>query len=84
MLAERTAFLLGHDKKSRSSWHDAVKKLYRIRSRIMHGELESVGDDHLKHWAFLVWKTVRAVLNRTSEFGTVEQFAKWVRKQRYT
>ena len=83
MLAERTAFLLGKNRQTRLDWHRAVVKLYGSRSKVMHGELEPISEEDLKKWAFLVWKVVRALLNRVSEFTTVEQFEHWVRTQRY-
>ena len=84
MLAERTAFLLGRCRETRLSWHQAVKKLYGSRSKVMHGELDPINDDELTRWAFLVWSAVRRILGRVSEFRDVEQFARWVRSQRYT
>ncbi len=84
MLAERTAFVLGGRADARLAWHGQVKRLYGLRSRVMHGDMDSVPDDDLTRWAFLVWKTVRAMLNRTSQFSTVEEFADWIRTQRYT
>ena len=84
MLAERTAFLLGQDMGIRLSWHRSVTELYGSRSRVMHGEVDPISDDDLTKWAFLVWKVARALLNRTSQFATVEQFERWVRNQRYS
>ncbi len=84
MLAERAAFLLGGDRDSRLAWHRAVTELYGLRSRLMHGETSPISDDELTRWAYLVWSAIRAVLNRVSDFQTVEGFAAWVRSQRYT
>ena len=84
MLAERTAFLLGKDQAERIEWHRAVTKLYGSRSKVMHGDTDPITDDELAKWAYLVWIAVRALLNRVSEFSTVEQFESWVRGQRYS
>ncbi len=84
MLAERTAFLLGRDAENRLLWHKWVKTLYGSRSRVMHGEVEPISESDLSKWALLVWMATRAVLGRTREFSTVEDVARWVRKQRYT
>lgn len=84
MLAERTAFILGSNRDTRLLWHKWVKLLYGSRSRVMHGDVEPISNGELTKWARLVWTAVRAMLNRADRFSTVEDFARWVREQRYT
>ncbi len=84
MLAERTAFVLGVGPKARHLIHRAVSGLYGIRSDLFHGEANRVTDGELSNWALLVWATVRSMVNRCEQFKTVEQFATWVRQQRYS
>ena len=84
MLAERTAFLLGSGRVERLDWHRAVTKLYGSRSKVMHGETDPITDDELAKWAYLVWIAVRALLNRVTQFKTVDDLETWVRSQRYS
>jgi len=84
MLAERTAFLLGRDRETRLQLHKAVAELYGTRGKVMHGELDLIDNQRLARWAYLVWSIVREMLNRSGDFGTVDDLARWVRSQRYT
>jgi hypothetical protein len=79
MLAERAAFLLGDTPDARIQWHDAVKDLYGLRSKVLHGESTPVSDEQLLKWGFLVWNTVRAVLSQTHRFKNVDDLAAWIR-----
>lgn len=83
MLAERVAFLLGDDQVERLQWHSSVRALYRLRSKIMHGDSALVSDGELVRWAFIVSKVAKKMLRLTNEFRTVEDLDTWVRNMRY-
>ncbi|HUF52681.1 MAG TPA: hypothetical protein VMR52_02755 [Dehalococcoidia bacterium] len=84
MLAERTAFLLGTNRESRIGIHKSVAALYGSRSKVMHGETEPISEAELTRWVYVVWQTTRAMLDLSSNLATVEDFAMWCRKLRYT
>ncbi len=80
-IADRVAFLLGRDYKSRMEYAKQVKYLYNLRSKIVH-EGDSVSFENL-HSLNMVVKNVIASFIK-SDFGSWDAFIKWENHHKYS
>jgi hypothetical protein len=87
MLAERAAFIVGRDPADRLDVDKAIRKYYRIRSGIVHGEEENISFDDIDGFGQLVRRIAIALLEKLNdlgdEIGNVEKLEGWVRKKKY-
>jgi hypothetical protein len=79
-IGERVAFLLGDDLDSRVSFEDKAKKLYGLRSAIVHTGA-SITHYELAQMDELVHHVIFAFLKH--EFVSWEEFLKWIMHERY-
>ena len=82
-LAERSAFISGHDLTTRTEVHRSVTDLYRLRSDIVHGRATKITEEHLPRFGELVRSIAWSLLPRLSHITTIEQLQKWVQDARY-
>jgi hypothetical protein len=79
-LSERTAFLLADDFESRRQQSSETKKLYGLRSAIVHRG-ESVRQKQLIQMDRLVKQSILAFLKR--DFKNWNEFEEWIARQRF-
>ncbi len=79
-IGERVAFLLGDNFDSRVSFEKKAKKLYGLRSKIVHRG-ESVTKENLAEMDKLVGQVILAFLKH--EFNNWSMFQEWVAHERY-
>lgn len=55
-LADRCSYLIGTDPKSRKTIREKFKKLYKIRSKLVHGNVAKLSDDasEYHHWGQII------------------------------
>jgi hypothetical protein len=51
-LADRCAYLLAKNMKHRSNIRERFKKMYAVRSKIIHGSARNLRDNEKKHYLF--------------------------------
>ena len=80
-LADRCAYLLGHDLESTIEIAKRVKKLYGVRSKIVHGGGKPTAEELFD----LVELASDAILNFVQRgFSSFEEFEMWVHHLRYS
>jgi hypothetical protein len=80
-LAERVAFLLGHSYAQRIDIASNVKRLYRLRSRVIH-QGETVSRQNLASMDHVVRSTILAFANYG--FRSWHDFLEWERRHKYS
>lgn len=83
-LAERAAFLLGRDQEHRLSIDKKVKKFYRLRSKIVHGESDTINGTDFVEFGSLVRQIALALCQKTSDFKDIDALQRWVFQLRHT
>ncbi len=80
-LADRVAFLIGRDYAKRVNLAKETKRLYRIRSKIVH-QGQSVSLENLDRMNNVVAEAILAFVGRN--FASWEDFLEWEKRQKYT
>ncbi len=83
-LAERAAFLIGYDKDSRLLIDSDVRKYYRLRSMIVHGNDAKIDGRNFVEFGKLVRKTAFALGRNLLSFKTLDEMQEWINIQKYS
>ena len=81
-LAEGVAFLLGKKYEKRREIKKKIKKLYRIRSAIVHGGLDSVDDKNIREIEIAALYLILDLLGRIDQFTTKDDLLNWIEEKR--
>lgn len=81
-LAEGIAFLLGKGYENRYKIKRKIKKLYRIRSSIVHGREESVDEQNLLLIEHVALTLILKLLKKRGLFRTNEELLDWIEEKR--
>lgn len=84
MLAERAAFLLGTDLKTRRDIDIKIRKYYRIRSSIAHGKTTKIERSDFENFGELVRDIGFRLLDKIYEFSSIDDLQEWIIEQRYS
>lgn len=80
-LAERCAFLLGHDLESTMDMAARIKQLYAVRSKIVHSGEEPTKED-LSELNDLVSRVILDFVQR--DFSSFSEFEDWITRMKYS
>ncbi len=83
-LAERAAFILGQDKGNRLSIDRDVKKYYRLRSKIVHGQNAVISGNEFIEFGCMVRQIALTLCQRINEFKDIDDLQKWIIRMRYS
>lgn len=84
MLAERAAFLLGTNLKTRREIDIKIRKYYRIRSSIAHGKTTKIEKSDFENFGELVRDIGFGLLDKINELSSIDDLQKWILEQRYS
>lgn len=84
MLAERAAFLVGHDYNSRYSTDRDIRNFYGKRSAIAHGRTSIITPSDFETFGNLVREVGWSLLERADKFSTINELQKWVGDLKYS
>jgi hypothetical protein len=80
-LAERAAFLVGCDAVERLLISEEIKKVYDLRSDIVHGQIIDLAKINLEADSKLIRRVAWAVLQNIDQFENIKQLKEWVKKK---
>jgi hypothetical protein len=83
-LAERAAFLVGNTLDERRNIDKEIRKYYGLRSKLVHGQKESIDGKDFEMFGSLVRAVAVGLAQNLSQFKTIDQFQDWVVNQRYS
>jgi hypothetical protein len=75
-LQERVALILGERLEQRLSIQDKVKRLYIVRSKIVHGDTQEVSREDLDSQAALTINVILALVNKLPNWTTFDEVEK--------
>ncbi len=88
MLAERAAFIADNRLDYMLTIDKNIRKYYRKRSSIVHGDITAVPLNDIDKFGELVRQLVLALLEKLDKLGdkirNVDDLAKWIKEQKYT
>jgi hypothetical protein len=82
-LAERAAFLVSEDFDTRMEIDRRTRQYYTLRSDIVHGRGAEVAPEDLEGFGSLVKSIAWSLLDRLSEFRSLNDLQFWVKVQKY-
>lgn len=81
-LAESVAFLLGKKYENRVKIKRNIKRLYGVRSSIVHGGKDFVEDRELRLIEYVALRLIILLLRKKSQFQAKQELLDWVEKKR--
>ncbi|MBO0419091.1 hypothetical protein JZO80_02870 [Vagococcus fluvialis] len=82
-MAEFICFLLEDKKEKRLELKKNFKKLYNIRSRISHGEIESVSKFDIYYSYDLIYGLINVIVTNLDKFNTLDDISNYVDEKKY-
>lgn len=83
-IAERAAFIGGANYGDRFNIHSKISKFYDRRSGIVHGNIEDITIGEFLESFQLIRTVTFKMIDSINEYKTVEDFQKYILKQRYS
>ena len=82
-IAERCAFLLSEEPDRRIKNDEKVKRLYDIRSKIVHEGLTDITAEDVGSAQWLAISCLFGICHRLKDWKNLDQIIKWTKEQRY-
>ena len=81
---ERVAYVIGDTKNQRLYFDKEVKRLYTIRSRIVHSGHIYIDDSDEYLFRRIAYESITRLLARHDEFQEISDLIDWVKSEKYS
>jgi hypothetical protein len=85
-LAERISFLLAEDYENRAKLKAFVKRMYDLRSKVVHGGLKVESKDEIRRLTYIVYASILKLIKNSDQMGikTRDDLRGWFERKKLT